>query len=294
MINMEIRSVGLTKGTKSIYRIILVVTLNFSLISVISQKRKVDDSSMYHVNKSIEIPLTLVSYGFNMGYGFSYLSDQKGLTEHQVLQLDRNDIWWFDRIATKQDVSFKDKAQNLSDIFLNASIIIPGVIGLDKKVREEWMDIMLMYLQVHAFSSSLYIGTAMSVNRTRPIAYNPNASIESRTEKGTRNSFFSGHVTTASCGSFFAAKVYSDLHPELGNKKYLLFGAASIPPAIVGYYRFKAMKHFPTDILMGFTVGAATGIIIPELHKLSKKETGLAFNPFVGQFTGLQVKYTFK
>ncbi len=274
-------------------KILIVIILLGCILSLNAQKRRDGDMSTYHVNKTWEIPLTLASYGFNMGYGFSYLSDQKGLSENKVLELDRNNIWWLDQFATRQNVSFKDRAQDLSDIFLNASIIIPGIIGLDKKVREDWIDILLMYFELHAYNSTLYIGTAMSVNRTRPIAYNPEATIEARTEKGTRNSFFSGHVSTAACGSFFATKVYSDLHPELGNKKYLLYGAALVPPALVGYYRFRAMKHFPTDILMGLGVGAATGIIIPELHKISKKNSGLSLNPYVGKVSGLYMKYTF-
>ncbi|MCW3788850.1 phosphatase PAP2 family protein [Plebeiibacterium sediminum] len=275
-------------------QILILLVLGLYICGLKAQKRKPEDTRMYHVNKALEIPLTVASYGFNVGYGFGYLSDQKGLSEESVLKLDRNDLWFFDRAATKQSVSYKDRAQELSDLFLNASIFLPGIIGLDKKVREEWMDIILMYLQLHAYNSTFYIGTAMSINRTRPIAYNTDAPMEARTEKGTRNSFFSGHVSTAASGCFFAAKVYSDLHPEIGNKKYLLYGAACIPPALVGYYRFKAMKHFPTDIITGFGMGALAGILVPELHKMKRKDSGIAFNPYVGEVSGLNIKYTFK
>ena len=65
------------------------------------------------------------------------------------------------------------------------------------------------------------------------------------------------------------AKVISDYHPELGRKKWLVFAAAIIPPAIVGWYRIRALKHFPTDVLLGYLVGAAVGILVPELHKQS-------------------------
>lgn len=273
---------------------IAIVCISFTTFKANAQKRKSDDESMYHVNKKVVIPLTVASFGFNVGYGFSYLSAQDGLSETQVLNLDKNDIWWFDRYATTQDAGFKNRAHEISDMFLNVSLFLPSIIGLDKKVREEWVDILLMYFELQAYNSTFYIGTAMSVNRTRPIAYNSDALMVDRTEKGTRNSFFSGHVSTAACGTFFAAKVYNDLHPELGNKKYLVYGAAAIPPAVVGYYRLRAMKHFPSDILIGYSVGAAAGILIPELHKNKKKETGLAFTPIAGQMLGLNVKYTFK
>jgi len=90
------------------------------------------------------------------------------------------------------------------------------------------------------------------------------------------------------------AKVYSDYHPELGNKKYWLFAAAAIPPSLVGYYRFKAMKHFPTDIMAGVVAGAACGILIPHIHKNKREESDWAFVPFAGKINGLQLSYTFR
>ncbi len=89
------------------------------------------------------------------------------------------------------------------------------------------------------------------------------------------------------------AKVYSDYHSELGNKKYWIFAAAVIPPSLVGYYRFKAMKHFPTDILTGFVVGATAGILIPELHRIKNEDSGLTLIPFTGRISGLKISYQF-
>jgi membrane-associated phospholipid phosphatase len=67
------------------------------------------------------------------------------------------------------------------------------------------------------------------------------------------------------------AKVYSDFHPDLGWKKYLLYGAASVPPLIVGYLRVKSLDHFPTDVGVGFMVGALCGVLVPEIHRLKNK-----------------------
>ena len=70
-------------------------------------------------------------------------------------------------------------------------------------------------------------------------------------------------------------KVYSDYHPELGHKKLLLYGLASIPPLVEGYFRVKALAHFPTDVMVGFMIGGACGIIVPELHRIKKKNVQL-------------------
>ena len=89
------------------------------------------------------------------------------------------------------------------------------------------------------------------------------------------------------------AKVFSDYHPELGNKKFWLYGAALIPPVVVGALRVKAMKHFPTDIMAGLTVGAAIGILVPQLHKI-KKNKNLVFMPYTGAVNGLAIRYTLR
>jgi ABC-type molybdate transport system permease subunit len=69
--------------------------------------------------------------------------------------------------------------------------------------------------------------------------------------------------------TFFLAKVISDYHPELGAKKRLLYALAIIPPTIVGYYRYKGLKHFSTNVAIGTILGAAFGILIPHFHKIN-------------------------
>jgi membrane-associated phospholipid phosphatase len=86
----------------------------------------------------------------------------------------------------------------------------------------------------------------------------------------SRNSFFSGHVGSCAYSTFFMAKVYSDYHPELGAKKYLLYLAASVPPLVIGYARVRSLAHFPSDVAVGFGLGAVIGIVVPELHKNRK------------------------
>ncbi len=95
---------------------------------------------------------------------------------------------------------------------------------------------------------------------------------------------------SAATSSFFIAKVFSDLHPELGNKKYWLFAAAMIPPAMVGRFRVKGGKHFYTDILIGTAMGAASGILTPQLHKVTRNSK-MSFVPILHpELLGLKFK----
>ncbi|MDX1284924.1 MAG: phosphatase PAP2 family protein, partial [Draconibacterium sp.] len=159
--------------------------------------------------------------------------------------------------------------------------------------RKDWFDLLILYGESHAINSDFYILSAGLISRARPFNYHSEVPIEEKTANESRNSFFSGHVSSAATASFFMAKVYSDYHPELGNKKLWLFIAALVPPSVVGYYRYKAMKHYPSDILIGLGVGATAGVLIPHLHKIKEKETKLSFLPFAGRYSGLKVNYIF-
>ena len=95
----------------------------------------------------------------------------------------------------------------------------------------------------------------------------------SRTGSTSRKSFFSGHTSQTAAACFYFAKVIDDYHPTLkkGIKRGIWIFAATVP-AVNGYMRVKAGKHFPTDIITGYIVGAATGIIVPQLHRTKQSK----------------------
>lgn len=274
----------------SIFAFVIVFLLQTSSFG---QKSENLTGSIYNINRKIEIPLTLGLFGVTI-YGYKYLANKDGLSYEKAISLTPEDVWWFDRPATKQDASKRLDAHNTSDLLLNSSVALPVLLGLDKNIRKDWFDVLLLYGQSHAVSSDLYILNSALVSRARPFNYSADVAIEEKIAKESRNSWFSGHVSSTATASFFMAKVYSDYHPELGNKKYWLFTAALIPPALVGLYRYKAMKHFPTDIMAGVVAGAATGILIPHIHKIKREESAWAFVPFAGKINGLQISYTFR
>ena len=147
---------------------------------------------------------------------------------------------------------------------------------------------------IKSINLNIYVwGGTVFTKRIRPIIYT-DGSWDYKLGKGTTDSFFSGHVSMAAGASFFMAKVYSDYHPELGTKKWLLYTGAIIPPAFVGYCRYRGFMDFPTDILIGATVGATIGILVPHLHKItSKSNDNLTILPFTGRYTGLALSMKF-
>jgi len=275
-------------------KILFILLIIIQFYSAWSQNDNSTEKMIYQFNRKVEIPVTIGFFASNY-LGFHLLNEKKTLDASQIVSLDINDVWFFDRLAVTQPYSSsaRENARKLSDWGVGTSFVLPALLFLDKKIQKDYLDILLLYLETQAISSTLYVYPGpLFTKRIRPFAYYPEIPIEEKLLVGSTDSFFSGHTTSAATASFFMAKVYTDYHPETKGKKWLFYTAAIIPPAFVGYYRYKALKHFPTDVLTGMAVGAAVGILIPELHKFRpEKIQNLSIVPFTGSITGLTVQF---
>ncbi len=266
--------------------IILLVTILLASFSMKAQNP--EPEKIYRVNYKWEAPATFAGYAVGY-YGFGLLKEKPRLDSATIINLNRDDIWFFDRKAAYQNPGNYHGAQLTSDIGLSIGLALPALLGFDDQIRKDWFPVLCLYLESLAVEGHLYLwGGTMTHNRIRPFVYNPGFDMNMKLGGGTRDSFFSGHTASTAVASFFTAKVYSDYHPELGNKKYWLFVAALIPPVVVGYSRLRASKHFPSDVLTGLAIGAATGILIPHFHKINKRKNYTVV-PFFGEYSGMAV-----
>lgn len=73
--------------------------------------------------------------------------------------------------------------------------------------------------------------------------------------------------------TFFFAEIFSEYYPE-SKWKPVVWGGAIAIPAVTGYLRVRGGRHYPTDVIAGYALGAAVGYFIPKLHEkaaLAKK-----------------------
>ena len=119
--------------------------------------------------------------------------------------------------------------------------------------------------------------------------------MDERTGPGTMLSYYSGHTSHTAAFTFFFAKVINDYHPEMSTGiKIGLWSFAAVVPAVTGYLRFEAGKHYPTDIMTGYALGALTGWLVPHLHKKELKVKNLSMTPLFHEgATGLSLLYKF-
>lgn len=238
---------------------------------------------VYRVNRAVSGIISAVGTATNIWAIDNIIHNKKDLTEAELANLRKDIINGFDRWALDLDPSKRNDYYKGSDYFLPAAVVGSAAILLaNKDISKDWKDILLMYYEMHAITFNIYNFSFFGPNfqnRVRPVAYYSNYfSVDERKGGNQRNSMYSGHTASTTASTFFLVKVYSDYHPEIGGKKYLLYAIASVPPLVEGYLRVKALAHFPSDNLVGFVIGAAAGIIIPDLHKNRDKNVAVTLN----------------
>lgn len=216
---------------------------------------------------------------------FSSLAIWSGIKTYDILRggeyiddfedIDPGLLW---RIDQRSLLRNSPKANRVSDFTLYSAIALPIITVLvDPKLRSEGWDIALMGLSGYLLENSVNQFFKIVAERPRPYIYQQAESIiNQRISKNSLKSFFSGHASSAAYFSFFAAKVYADTHPE-SKIKPLVWGTAAFLSGATGYLRYRAGKHFYTDVIVGWIVGGLSGILVPQMHK--NRNTVVSISP---------------
>ena len=229
------------------------------------------DSSVYRLHPWVDASLCVAGLAGTVG-GLKLQEDRGPLSEELVLSLDPDRVPAFDRAALRIDPAGQEAALDKSDLVLNIAAAAPLLLGLDRRVRREWLTVATLYVESALLTGGIQTMTTTVLPRYRPITHIPSATMIQRTDYRNVNSFYSGHTANTAVATFFMAKVIDDLHPQLGGKRWFVYGAALVPPALAGYYRIQGGKHFPSDVLVGALMGGAAGFLIPHLHRRTRTE----------------------
>jgi membrane-associated phospholipid phosphatase len=200
-----------------------------------------------------------------------------GLTVEEANALSPADVNAFDRPATK---NYAPRASDMSSVLGYTLYFAPLVLLLDGEVRDDVTTFGAMYLEMAAFAIVIPQIAKNTVDRPRPLAYNPEAPMSERTDPDARQAMFSGHTTFAFASAVFLSTVYSDYFPGSSWTPYIWAGSLSAAAA-VGILRVTSGKHFPTDVIIAAIVGSGIGYLIPLVHRAGNRgiETSLSLSP---------------
>lgn len=263
------------------YLLLIAATMMISFTgfcqSADSTANKKGHTKVYHVNYYVTGSIIVVGTIGDV-LAIKRLKGKPKITSDELVFLNssqqRDLINSIDRWGLEQDPSQRTLYKKISDIAQIPIFLLPTLLMIDKKIRKDWLDLLLIYYEGHVITFSFYNYSPLGptfINRYRPFVYYNTDEITPEyitSSIEARNSFFSGHVSSCAYSTFFMAKVYCDYHPELGGLKYLVYIAAAIPPMAMGFARVKSLDHFPSDCAVGFGLGAVLGIVVPALHKL--------------------------
>jgi membrane-associated phospholipid phosphatase len=191
-----------------------------------------------------------------------------GFTVEEVNALSPANVNAFDRPATK---NYAPVASDVSTTLQYALFASPFALLLDDDVRDDVATFGAMYLEIVALAATTTQIAKISVDRARPLVYNPKAPLSERTEPDARRSFFSGHTTFAFASAIFLSTVYSDYFPGSSWSPYIWAGSLSAATT-VAILRVTSGEHFPTDVLVGAVVGSGIGYLIPFVHRSGNGE----------------------
>lgn len=230
--------------------------LAFTSIGLKSQQ------TIYSLSAPREAVLFSAGISFNL-LGMIQSRNTSILSIDEINKLDRKDLDILDRTAT---YNYSSRAKKASDKLLIGSLFLPSAIFLDPNQRNQWGEKGTMILQTYLITAGSTLLVKSLVKRTRPFVYNEKVPLSEKLKPDARMSFFSGHTSFAACSAFFTATMLTT-NGQNRNIAPLIWTSAAALPTLQGILRWKAGKHFPTDIFIGYAVGAGIGYLIPKLHE---------------------------
>ena len=249
------------------------------LFGILSVTIGLSQQNVYELKKNNEIAYL----GLGMGSIATswYLERQVApLSKVEIGDLNANSVNSFDRWATGQ---YSKGAKLLSEGLIYGVSAIPLGVGLLANSKKGKWTIGVMFIETMSITYGLTHVVKGVLPRTRPFMYNSSVDLEVKLTKKARNSFFSGHTSYAAAASFFTANVIGSITENETIKTIIWAGALTVP-AVAGYLRMKAGKHFLTDVATGYLFGATVGYLIPQLHKVSNK-SDVSIVPYFGAET---------
>jgi hypothetical protein len=255
--------------------------------------------SPYRTRFGQDAPLTLALAGLS-ATGLYLVQRKRVAMPAELAALDRAQVPGLDRFAAGR---FSTRAQATSDVLCYGTLAaVPALLAFDPAAHGRYGQVAGLYVETMATTAAIFTLTVGTVHRFRPYLYGP-AGGRLRGGAVAANSFFGGHVAHVATATFFAAQVFHDFNPGARAQPYV-WGAAAAVPAVVAYFRIRAGKHFLTDNLVGYAVGASVGVLVPRLHRTGEAMPLTALPPqhfrdaligcAVGAAAGLTVRHFYK
>lgn len=265
-----------------------IYILLLSALLLVNPAVQAQNDSPYKTSTKVDLPIIVTGMGLTY-YGLTRMQAKPGISEAEAEAMRTSDVNGFDRFSAGY---YSESANHYSDFPFYASFAAPFLLALDGNVKSKAGQVFALYVETMAVTGTLFTMTNGHVKRNRPLTYSPDVSLAEKARANSQNSFYAGHTAASASAAFFAAKIFHDFNPDSPARPYIWATAAAIP-ATVGYFRLKAGKHFLSDNILGYVMGATAGILVPQLHKKSNKRDISIVPVMTPEYEGAALTMTF-
>jgi len=224
-----------------------------------------------------------------LGAGVVVNAELDLLTTQDISALDPGSVNGFDRSATTH---WSPPASSASDVLLVSMLAGPLSMMAAAPASPAPVTVGVMFGETILLTNGIGQLSKSVFRRVRPFAYNDDGDIplDAKLSKGARQSFPSGHAANAFASAVFLSTVYARLHPT-SPLRYWIWGGSLAAATTVGYLRYNAGKHYPTDVIAGAVLGGAIGWLVPRLHEGDRASLAFAAPGVEGAVVGLTVRF---
>lgn len=185
----------------------------------------------------------------------------------QPSELDRNDLWAFDRPLAG---TWSPGAALASDLLIYPWVAAPLALSSLEAWRGQgaWKHVLseaVVYSEALAISSALCLIVRSTRVHPRPYQFGDEAPASARKKGEAAGSFYSGHSSTAFLVATWLAYTYPRRNPDFNHEGLLWAGALGYAATVAGL-RVAAGKHFPSDVVAGAAAGILLGWAAPSLR----------------------------
>lgn len=222
---------------------------------------------------------TLLGIGAALNITNYFIADyQSTPTQDDINSLSHNDVNWFDRSAT---YNWSSRYDTMSNVTRDVSFFMPLSLLFYESIRSDIFTISMLYIETWMLANGITDCLKSLTGRPRPYVYNEDVDDNVKLTRDAIRSFPSGHTTTAFFSTVFFATVFSDYYPQSQWKLPVWIASIGLATA-TGFFRYKAGKHYPTDIITGAVIGSAAGYGVPYIHRNTR--CSVAIVPVSGSF----------
>lgn len=271
---------------------ILIVVLMVHLLANAQTDTARSAQTAFRIKTGTDIAMI----GMIMASSFTYLywSENDFHTFRQAAALSVDDLPAVDQPYINIDREKAGWAITASDYLAYGSAALPlAALLTGDQQFSSLLTCGFIYAEGLALTAAVTANLKTLTDRPRPMAYSDSFTRTERTNDDAWRSMPSGHTATTAYNTFFAAAMADRLIWRKDQTAWRIgtWTLAAGIPAVTGYLRMQAGKHFPTDVMAGYALGAGMGLLIPFLHR---NEYALQVQPVsTSNCTGLHLQIQF-